>query len=162
MKRTRIFGLILVVCLLSVMVIAKDAKEEPAQQKREGVSARQERPTGGPAARGMQGRRGGAPRDRQQMYQQRLAQQATVHKQALAELEAIKKIAEEEDATRTVAALQKMIDKKDAEFKAKMEKFEKQRRERSKQATQRTGERPTRKAKAPAEPPKPEAAKEEK
>ena len=66
------------------------------------------------------------------------------HKQAVAELEAIKKIAEEEDATRTTEALQKMIDKKNADFKQSMERFESQRSERLKQLQQRMVETPSR------------------
>lgn len=70
-----------------------------------------------------------------------MAGQMAKHKEALAELETIKKIAEEEGAPRTVEAIQKMIDTKDNEFKQKLEQFERQRTTRLEQLQQRLTER---------------------
>lgn len=80
-----------------------------------------------------------SPRDRQrsadpqQRYRQMLSKQAEKHGQEIAELEAIRKIAEEEQATRTVAAIQEMIVKKNAAYKKRVEEFESRLKGRSKQ-----------------------------
>lgn len=143
MKTKKTIGLVLAVCLVSALVMAEASNEKEAGQKRKGadISASRQRQEG--ASRVSPGRRGD-PGNRQQAYQKMLEKRGAAHKKAVTELEAIKKIAEEEDAPRTVEALQKMIDKKNAEFKQKMEQFEGQRRERSKQLQQRTAGRPAR------------------
>lgn len=157
MKTKKTIGFVLAVCLISALVMAEAANDKEAVQKSKGadVSASGQRQEGGPR---VSPSRRGDPRNRQQAYQEMLEKRGAAHKKAVAELEAIKKIAEEEDATRTVEALQKMIDKKNAEFKQRMEQFESQRRERSKQLQQRTAGRPERnrpdqaaESKAPAE-----------
>jgi hypothetical protein len=129
MKKTT--GLVLVVCLISALVMAETAGEKKAEQKdkKADISASQRDPR-------TFGRRG-TPADRQRMYKEMLAKRYENHKKAIEELEAIKKIAEEEKASRTVEALQKMIDKKNEEFKQRMEQFEQQRRNRPKRAPQR-------------------------
>jgi len=70
------------------------------------------------------------PKERQQ---QMLAKLSDTHKQAIDELEEIKKIAQEEGATRTVEALQKMIDKKNDEYKKRIGDFTRMQHERAKQ-----------------------------
>ena len=75
--------------------------------------------------------------DRQQMYQERAARQSEMHRASLKELEDIKKIAEEEGATRTVEAIQQLMDKKNAEFKKGIEQAERTRRERAAQMQER-------------------------
>ena len=144
MKAKKIIELVLAVCLISTLAMAESSTENEVEQKRRGVGVPVSRQRQEDAPRVSPGRRG-APMDRRQAYQEMRAKRMDGHKQALAELEGIKKIAEEEGATRTAEAIQKMIDRKDAEFKQKAEQFERQRRERSKRVQQRTAERSVRK-----------------
>jgi hypothetical protein len=149
MKTKKTIGLMLAVCLISAVVLAEASGDKKADPKGPDASISRQRPEGAPP---VSPRRRGDPRNRQQAYQEMLEKRGAIHKEAVAELEAIKKIAEEEGAKRTVEALQMMIDKKNAEFKQRMEQFETQRRERSKQLEQRTGGRPQRNGPAgPAE-----------
>ena len=145
MKMKRVCGLVLVVCLISALVMAEASNEKEAGQTRKGpgVSAPGQRQAGG-VPRVSPGRRG-TPGNREQAYKEMLGKRMASHKNAITELEAIKKIAAEENAPRTVEAIGKMIDKKTAEFKQSMERFESQRRERSKRMQQRTAEKPARK-----------------
>jgi len=144
MKTKKICGLVLMACLVSAWVMAETSsgKETKRIHKKVGVSASGERKADVPRISPDRQR---TSMDRRQAYQERLAKQMAGHRQALAELEAIKKIAEDEGATRTVEAIQRMIDKKDAKFKQKMEQFEHQRHERSKRLQQRTAEKSARK-----------------
>jgi len=123
MKTAKIWGLILAVCLVSVFAVAeKSDKKEDKRGHRELSRPLTEEPAGVPSV--------SPPRrsaeERQQAYANRVSKMTNAHKKAIAELEAIKKIAEEEKASRTVEALQKMIDEKEAEFKKQTEKLEKQ------------------------------------
>jgi len=144
MKAKKTIELALAVCLISALVMAETSTEKEAEQKCKGVRVPASRQRQEDATRVSPHRRG-APMDRRQVYEERLAKQTARHKEALAELEAIKKIAEEEKAPRTAEAIQKIIDRKDAEFKQKAEQFEQQRRERFEQVRQRTAERSARK-----------------
>lgn len=81
------------------------------------------RPTATPRAQG----------NREQMYQEMLAKRTEEHQAAVKELEDIKKLAEEEGATKTAEALQKMIDKKNDEFKQNMDRMNRVRRGRTEQ-----------------------------
>ena len=85
--------------------------------------------------------RGQSPTARNEMYREMMAKQAETHRTALKELEDIKKIAEEEGATKTAEAIQALIDKKDADYKQNIEKFEKARAERAARVEQRLKER---------------------
>ena len=155
MKTKKTIGFMLAVCLISALVMAEASGDKKADPKGADASVSRQRPEGAPQ---VSPSRRGDPRNRQQAYQEMLEKRGAIHKEAVAELEAIKMIAEDEGAKRTVEALQKMIDKKNAEFKQRMEQFETQRRERSKQLQQRTAGRPQRnrpdqaaESKAPAE-----------
>jgi hypothetical protein len=155
MKTKKTIGFVLAVCLISALAMAEASGDKEADRKGADAAVSRQRPEGAPQV--SPGRRGD-PRNRQQAYQEMLEKREAAQKMAVAELEAIKKIAEEEGAKRTVEALGKMIDKKNAEFKQRMEQFESQRQERSKQLQQRTAGRPERnrpaeapKSKAPAE-----------
>ena len=141
MKTKKTIGFMLAVCLISALVMAEASGDKKADPKGADASVSRQRPEGAPQ---VSPSRRGDPRNRQQAYQEMLEKRGAIHKEAVAELEAIKMIAEDEGAKRTVEALQKMIDKKNAEFKQRMEQFETQRRERSKQLEQRTGGRPQR------------------
>jgi hypothetical protein len=69
-----------------------------------------------------------------------IARRNEQHRKEMAEFEAIKKIAEEEGAKRTVEALQKLIDKKNEEFIKSVEQMEKFRKNRQDQIRTRSGE----------------------
>ena len=79
------------------------------------------------------------PLDPQQRRLEMLKRQAEVHKQAIGELEEIKKIAQEEDAVRTVEAIQKMIDKKNEEHKKRIESLNRTQQDRAEQIRKRSG-----------------------
>ncbi|HOK97128.1 MAG TPA: hypothetical protein PKW71_13500, partial [Anaerohalosphaeraceae bacterium] len=66
------------------------------------------------------------------------ARRMAEHRAQIAELEEIKKVAQEENASRTVEAIQKLIEKKDSQFKQSLEQFERQRRARLEQIQERT------------------------
>ena len=140
MKTKKFLGLMLAVCLISAWVTAEVASEKKTERKgkKADVSVSEERPERGP--RGARPHRV-APADRQQAYKQMRAKRVDTHKKSLAELEAIKKIAEQEGATRTAEAIGNLIDKKDSAFKKRTEQFEQQRQERRKRIQQRAAEK---------------------
>lgn len=78
----------------------------------------------------------------EERFNEQRASQANAHQQAINELAAIKKLAEGENATKTAAAIQAMIDKKNEEFKKTTEQLDRQRQERVQQLQQRMRERP--------------------
>lgn len=78
--------------------------------------------------------------NREAMVKEMMAKRADVHAKAIEELAAIKKLAEEENATKTAAAIQAMIDKKNEEYKKDAEQAERQRRERAEQVQKRLSE----------------------
>lgn len=124
----------------------------PAESKEPFASdVRRERLT----SRGSRGQSSAARNSK--MYQDMLAKQGEKHRAAMKELEDIKKIAEEEDATKTVEAIQALIDKKTAEYQVSVKKFEKARKERTERLEQRLKER---EAKETAKTEKPEAKTE--
>jgi len=166
MKTKKIMGLVLVACVVSalVMVEASDKNEaaekdtSAASQKKWEVQRSGSMPhdregqtvlfSDVPAEKGelkspvrspIAGRPVRGPVDPQQRYQQMLSKRAEIHKQGIDELEEIKKIAQEEGAARTVEAIQKMIDKKNAEYKKSIQGFTRMQRERADQIRQRTG-----------------------
>ena len=83
-------------------------------------------PAMGPAARS---RNDMTPEARREMYYRMMAQRGVSHQDLLRELEAIKKIAQEENATKTVAALDELIAKKDAEFQRQQTEVQRRREE---------------------------------
>jgi len=85
--------------------------------------------------------RPGATADREAAFRDMLAGRADAHAAAMKELADLKKLAEEENATKTAAAIQAMIDKKNAEYNKSVEQFERQRRERAEQLQKRLSER---------------------
>jgi hypothetical protein len=117
----------MIVFLAVGMVIAVSESEKQGDSKGDTPAVRQQQP--GRPGQGQAGRSRG-PVDHQQRYQQMLSRREDVHKKSIAELEAIKKIAEEEGATRTVEAIQKMIDKKNTDYQQAIERFERARKER--------------------------------
>lgn len=126
MRTAKLTGLILMLVVGAGIVFAEAAKaDKPEVKVNEQVQQEAQRrpPALNPIGRGA------AMPDRQQMYRERIAKLTEAHKASLKELEDIKKIAEEEGATKTAEAIQALIDKKDAEFKEKMQQSEQRRRE---------------------------------
>ena len=75
-----------------------------------------------------------------QRYREQMTQRKAAHEGSVRELEAIKKVALEENAKKTVALIQKIIDMKNAGFKATIEKYEQMRQRMGEQGQQ--GQRP--------------------
>ena len=82
--------------------------------------------------------RSGDPAAREQMFRDRMAQQAEKHSAEIKQLMDIKKLAEEEKATKTAEAIQKLIDGKNAVYQKNIEQVERARRERAARLQQRT------------------------
>lgn len=122
------------VLLLLAAVWAADAGNAPAASD----SGTADVPTRALRQAGTAQRRSGTAADRELMYQDAVARRMAEHKAQITELEEIKKIAQEENASRTIEAIQKLIDKKDSQFKQSLEQFERQRRARMEQIQQRT------------------------
>jgi hypothetical protein len=141
----------------------KATKEETKQQPTQAEGQKGPRTPGmrpGMPMRGagpnMQG-----PGGMQQGFESMMKQRQEDHAKAVGELEEIKKIAESENATKTAEALQKMIDKKNADFKKAVDDIEKRQKERMEMIQKRQQEMEARNAGTP--PVKPEGkAKEEK
>jgi hypothetical protein len=133
MKRV-VVGLMMVM-MLTWAVVVWAADEGQAQKD---TQQSQVQTPKGPAMRPNMPMRGRGPNVQgpagmQEAYQEMIKRREEEHKKAMAELEEIKKIAEGEKATKTVEALQKMIDNKNAEFKKNVEEAEKKRAERMEQ-----------------------------
>jgi hypothetical protein len=101
-------------------------------------------PAQGPTMQQMPGRpdlgRRGMP-SMEERLKEIQAGRAAAHQQVIDELLAIKKLAEEENAPKTAAAIQAIIDKKNEEYKKGIEQMERQRRQRTEQIQQRMSER---------------------
>lgn len=115
MKKKALF---ITFCLAATIVFAAEAQKEA---KKDVVT-----PERGESVRSPLPSRGRPSADRQARYEKMRQRRVEIHQAAIAELAAIKKIAEEEGAVRTVAALDDMIAKKNAEFQKASERFEKQ------------------------------------
>ena len=124
MRKRKLAGLILGIFVISGFVFAEAEKAKESEEVKK-TDVKQMNPR----SRSMVPR--GSRPDRSQMLRERMQKQMEVHQAALKELADIKKIAEEEGATKTAEALQKLIDKKDAKFKENLQKFEKARRDRA-------------------------------
>lgn len=92
--------------------------------------------------------------DREAAFRDMLSGRAQAHAEVIKELTDLKKLAEEENATKTAAAIQAMIDKKNDEYKKSVEQFERQRRERAEQLQKRLSERQG--SREPAQPERPQ------
>jgi hypothetical protein len=71
--------------------------------------------------------RGQAAGTAQELYQNAQQRRQQQHDEAIKELEELKKLAESENATKTAAAIQKMIDKQNEEYKKQTEESERRR-----------------------------------
>jgi hypothetical protein len=160
MKKVIIGAAMAVVLTCAVVVWAADKTQATKEQTPQTTGA-QPAPRG-PAAQ-MRGRGPAGvpgPGGMQQAYEEFTKKREEEHKKAIAELEEIRKIAESEKATKTVAALQKMIDFKNAEFKKSAEETEKKRAEMQQRMEQRQKEMAAKNAQNP--PVKPEDKPKEK
>lgn len=120
MRATQWTGLMVVLLTITGFVFAEAQQE--GQSRDAAVRERLQRtaPAGRMDAAG-----------REQMRTQAIARQTEAHRAQIQELLDIKKIAEEENATRTAEAIQKLIDKKNAEYQKNIEQVERLRRERA-------------------------------
>lgn len=115
---------IILVCMIAAVALAAEGQKQGEQvQKRAGFEQKERQSQPG---RPMPARRGQAM-DRQKMFEQMLARRADEHAKVIGELAAIKKIAEEEGAVRTVKAIDDLIAKKNAKFKEESAKYQKRR-----------------------------------
>jgi hypothetical protein len=140
MKTVKMTGLVLTFCLMTAMVLAEAKQDNPRKTQSVGGTQDISRST-----RPNRPERGRGGMNREEMYKQMLANRMKTHKAGIDELAAIKKIAEEEEATRTATAIQTLIDKKDKEFKDQLASFEKRRRQQAEKLSKRDANMKTRK-----------------
>ncbi len=93
-----------------------DPEEQRARQEIRGRGPWQD-----PASRGQ------AAGTAQELYQNAQQRRQQQHDEAIKELEELKKLAESENATKTAAAIQKMIDKQNEEYKKQTEEADRRR-----------------------------------
>lgn len=167
MKKVIIGAAMAVVLTCAVVVWAADetgATKERVQKESQLQQAPNRGP-GLPTREQMRGRGPGmpGPGGMQQAYEEFMKKREDEHKKAIAELEEIRKIAESEKAPKTVEALQKMIDFKNAEFKKSVEEAEKKRVEMQERIQQRQQQMAAQNAQNAENPPvKPEDKPKEK
>ncbi len=161
MKKVFVGLMVVVMLTYAAAVWAADESQAKKEQTPPQPQVQGPRPPREPGM-GMRGRGPTVqgPAGMQQAYEEMQKRREEEHKKAIAELEEIKKIAESEKATKTVEALQKMIDKKNADFKKSTEDMEKRRTERMEQVRQRQQEMTP--PATPANPPVKEGKKVEK
>lgn len=126
MRTKKWIELIFILCVIAGFAFA----EEPQQGMR-GRGNQNDMPQMSPAQRDR------SAMGRTEMYRQRMAAQAETHAAEIKELEGIKKIAEEEKATKTAEAIQKLIDKKNTEYQKRVEQFEQMQKQREAQMQKR-------------------------
>ncbi len=135
--------------------VQKESQLQQAPNKAPGLPTREQMRGRGPVMPGLGGQ--------QQAYEEFMKKREEEHKKGIAELEEIRKIAESEKATKTVEALQKMIDKKNADFKKNVEEAEKKRAEMQQRIEQRQQQMAAQNAQNAKNPPaKPEDKPKEK
>lgn len=131
----KVIALIMVAGILTGGAFSSENKKETKRVSRKSIAPDQRTPKESRSAIP------GSPDRRERLARSaegRLRQMAEVHKKAIDELEEIKKIAGEENATRTVEAIQKMIDKNNAEYQKNIEQFTRQQKERAERIRRRT------------------------
>ena len=157
--KTRNILLLLCICLTAVaaLVYAADDAEEtsaPAPQRMQrpapgrGPAAAQDPRGRGPIAEPGQRGRGPAgdpnvPTGREDALRNAMAQRMQMHQQEIAKLDAIVKIAEGENAEKTVEALKALIAEKNKEVRDQVEQAERRRQEMQQRLQERLGERAT-------------------
>lgn len=157
-------GAMVVVLALAAVVWAAAEETKPAAEGQKAARPAPVRPTM-PMRDGMRGPGPNmmGPGGMQQGFEAMMKQRQGEHAKSVGELEEIKKIAESENATKTVEALQKMIDKKNEAFKKSIEEIEKRQKDRMEMIQKRQQDMESRKPAQPVKPEdKPEAEKTEK
>jgi hypothetical protein len=109
--------------------------QRPQQEGRGPVAAPGERGRG--PADGSQAPRQADPRDR---FQQMMEQRQQAHQAEVGKLQAILKIAQEEKATKTAAAIQRLIDEKDKQFNEQVEQVQSRLREAQQRSVEQRGQ----------------------
>ncbi len=139
MKKAMITAMLVAIMGLSASLWAEDDASQTSGDGQQQVKPEKPR-SAQMRERGMMGRGGRDPNAMQQMVQDGIERRKQEHQAVMKELEAIKKIAESENATKTAEAIQKMIDAKDAAFKKQVAEVEKRRAEMMERRNQRTQE----------------------
>ena len=103
----------------------KEVKAEQQQRNEARAEALRQRMQGAGGGEGRMQGRGSVDREsmmkrRTQMLEEQIAKEKEAHEAAVGELKAIKVLAEKEKATKTAAAIQKLIDKTNKKFEAKI------------------------------------------
>jgi uncharacterized protein HemX len=148
MKKVLIGVMVVVVVGFAAVVWAADETQATDAQKAARPATRPTMPMrdqmrgagGGPNMQGPAGMQG---------FETLMKQRQEEHAKAVGELEDIKKIAQSENATKTVEALQKMIDKKNEAFKKSVDENEKRQKDRMEMIQKRQAEMDARKAATP-------------
>lgn len=149
--KTRNILLLSCICVAAIAALVF-AQEEPRPRSapQRGAGQMQQRQAPARGAVGAPGERGrgpvadpNLPAAREDVLREAMARRMQVHQQEIAKLEAIVKIAEAEDATKTVEALKALIAEKDKEAKEQVEQAERRRLEMQQRLQERLGERAT-------------------
>jgi hypothetical protein len=144
MKKVLVGAMVVVLALAAVVWAAEDEPKQAAEGQKATRPARPNMPM-------RDGMRGAGPNmqgggNMQQGFEAMMKQRQADHDKSVGELEEIKKIAESENATKTVEALQKMIDKKNEVFKKSIEEIQKRQKDRMEMIQKRQQEADARKA----------------
>lgn len=139
MKTKLICGL-LCAALLGICATTFAADDtQKGETKGKGKNAAVERPGQGRGPIGEPGQRGRGPAEnRDEMYKEAMNRRMEGHQKEIAKLEAILKIAEDEGAAKTAAALKDLIAEKNKDVKDQMEQAEKRRTEMQQRLQERT------------------------
>ncbi len=144
MKTKVLVTLSLILFVMAGLVKAEEKKTDAGRKDRPGMKMHEMRRDRAPKAPDPRGR-GRSGQSREQMIKDMQSRRNKVHQAALQELKDIKKLAEEEGATKTAEAIQKLIDKKDAEYKQEIQRFEQIRRQRAEMVQKRAKDRDAKK-----------------
>ena len=134
---------------VAAIAIAAEEAEKTATPAQTQQRLQRPMPGRGPVAapgergRGMADPNAPAAGNREDILREAMARRMEVHRQEIAKIEAIVKIAEEEKATKTVEALKALIAEKDKEVKDQVEQAERRRMEMQQRLQERLSERGT-------------------
>lgn len=142
------------VCVIAVAAVAIAAEEAKPETPKAPAAPAMERPVAGEGMRG--------PMSRENVYKQMVARRLEIHKAEIAKIEAIVKIAEEENAPKTVEALKALIAEKDKEFQSQIQQTEQRRQDRGTRRPVPAASSPATEQQAQPEAPKPAAKPEKK
>lgn len=148
-KKASLCSIVILLLVTVLSFAAEKGKESAAAEKKPQVRqprrASQQTDAQTPARPGL-GRGPMNPDERSQMYSRMTAQRGSSHQELIQELLELKKVAQEENATKTVAAIEALIESKNALYKQEQieqeqrrEEFRKRMQERMNRQRQTTG-----------------------